>query len=77
MSFLTNGPKCEFDGEHKGKVHAYVAQRFADLKGNPVQNEPKQEFLICEGHYPDADDPTFSTCTCRLCLERQRKLHSN
>lgn len=58
-------------GNHKGNLHEYDVQMFAKPDGTPVLNAPKEKTLICEGHYPDRDDPKFLLCTCRLCKERK------
>ena len=72
------GPECSFIGRDaagrkcSGKLHEYDVQMYAKLDGTPVTDAPKEKTFICEGHYPDKDDPTFSQCACRLCLERRR-----
>lgn len=78
---LTNGPPpkappgCSLLGRDvggalcSGKLHEYDVQMYAKLDGTPVRNAPMEKTLICEGHYPDKDDPTFSSCTCRLCVD--------
>lgn len=84
MAMLTNGPpkslpgpQCSMDGHDRlgrkcaGKLHEYTVQMYATLDGTPVKDAPKEKTLICEGHYADSTDPTFSTCACRLCKERK------
>ena len=74
---LTNTPKCSFkdrDGMKRpcsGKLHQYNVKMVADADMNPVNNAPMEKTFICEGHYPDPDDPKFMTCACDLCFERK------
>jgi len=76
MGMLTNGPalQCSFSAQSKcrGDLHEYDVQMFAKPDGTPVTDAPKEKTLICEGHFPDPDDPKFLTCVCRLCKERKR-----
>lgn len=66
-------PRCAVTtGAHQGKLHEYDIQMMATLDGRPVKGAPKEKTYICEGHYPDKDDPTFATCDCRLCQIRRR-----
>lgn len=69
---LTNTPKCHLNGPHSGLVHQYEAQFIAELDGRRVDGAPKEVAFICEGCYPDKDDPTFSQCVCLLCLGRRK-----
>lgn len=72
MIMLINKKRvCSFPGEHKGRLHAYQSKQIAKVDGTPVRNAPEYEIFICEGHYPDKDDPTFSQCRCRLCMEER------
>lgn len=64
--------RCSFPGDHKGNLHEYDVQMMATLDGRPTPGAPKEKTYICEGHYPDKDDPTFATCDCRLCRIRKR-----
>jgi hypothetical protein len=71
---LSNGPRlaCSFPGEHRGNLHEYEVNMIATLDARPVSGAPVEKTYICEGHYPDSEDPTFSKCMCSLCLERKR-----
>ena len=83
MAMLTNGaprqsnlpgPQCSLFGQDQcgGNLHVYEVEMVAKLDGTPVVDAPKeQKFIICERHYPDASDPKFLLCACRLCGERK------
>jgi hypothetical protein len=77
MSFLTNGPACQGQGPHRGRIHESEAQMIAEADGTPVKDAPKEKAYFCEACFPDSDDPNYLTCTCRLCLERRAKTRSN
>ena len=63
---------CALPGDHSGRVHAYEFKKVAELDGTPVNGARWSEVLICEGHYPDKDDPKFTLCSCRLCRARRK-----
>jgi hypothetical protein len=73
---LLSSVRCRFPGAHKGKLHEYEATMVADLNGTPVKNAKPEKVYICEGHFPDSSDPTFSLCTCGLCTVRARGAQS-
>lgn len=58
-------------GEHSGNLHQYKMRRVATLDGKPDPTAPEEVAYICEGHFPDKDDPKFLLCTCDLCKERR------
>jgi hypothetical protein len=62
---------CVYQGEHIGNVHEYKIKKVAELDGTPVHDGLESTIYICEGHYPDAEDPTFRKCICGLCLKRK------
>lgn len=78
MGMLSNGPQCSFQGRAgngqacAGRIHQYHVQMKAKLDGTPVIDAPVEKTYICEGHYPDVEDPKFLRCSCELCKGRAR-----
>jgi hypothetical protein len=79
MGMLTNGPACSFighDGKNRpcsGKLHQYNVRMVAKLDGTPVKDAKEEKTYICEGHYPDIEDPKFMKCICDLCKDRAER----
>lgn len=66
-------PECQIKpGKHRGLVHEYDAKMVAELDGTPTPDAPEEKAYICEGHFPDRDDPKFLLCICALCKERKK-----
>lgn len=73
VTLNTCEPRCQFPGEHRGLLHQYTVKMAANPDGSEVKDAPKESAVICEGHYPDKSDPTFSQCRCELCLWREER----
>lgn len=64
--------QCSFPGRHTGRLHEYKSKKIAELDGTIIHNPIEETVYICEGHYPDKEDPLFSLCQCGLCLKAKR-----
>lgn len=68
----SSGPACAAWGPHRGRIHEYTSQMIAKLDGTPVKDAPEKLMYLCEGCYPDPEDPKFVLCACGLCKKTAR-----